>query len=397
MHAVGALVIVKNLLTSPSDMSLSGHEMTVYQNVLKHAAPLSLNLMAVKITNRPDDFCGWCEELIDVCRNRVNFDLLDDDQLKPLKKLGDILAAGISISRLRMATIAPWPFYVEFIKGQSEVQALEERTRLLNYTAKLNETSLASMIEDDRLAYAGKHGNNHDPLVYDFDVQWFGSTKAAKAFHQLLANNAELFDQALANIPLQGEVTRDEYDAFVTAYSEAFASIDEKAPLVPATRLLAMRRPDQFVVLTSAKLSEYSQGLEIKLGGAKPFASYWTGLILTVRQMHWWRSSEPEDQQELFYWQHRAILLDMFLYADDSMAQKSNYLKLLNKPKRTSAGSTTKRMRRSKESAEALVDRVLLSEELPDFVKAQRLSIISQVQGGKSIDEVISLIKKIFG
>jgi len=158
-----------------------------------------------------------------------------------------------------------------------------------------------------------------------------------------------------------------------------------------------MRRPDQFVVLTSAKLSEYSQGLDIKLGGAKAFDNYWSSLILTMRQMHWWRSSEPEEQQELFYWRHRAILLDMLLYADESLAQKSNYLKLLNKPKRTSSGASVKRVRRTKESAEALVDRVLSDDEIPDFVKAQRDSIISQVQGGKSIDEVINLIKKIFG
>lgn len=377
-------------------MALSAHEMVIYQNVLKHITPLSLNLLAIKVTNRPEDFNGWCKELVDACTNRINFDLLEPAQLKPLKKLNDILANGISVSQLRMATISPWPFYVQFLKEQSQVHAFEERQRLLQYIAQLKEQALAEMSLEDRLTIAGKHTNAHDTMVYTFDVQWFGSTKGAKAFHQVLVDCPAQLDKALAHIPLSGEITLTEYQAFVSDFKAAFAMIDESATLAPATRLLAMRRPDQFVCLSSSNIAHYSQGLELNLSGNSDFVGYWTWLVQAVGQAHWWRSSEPECQEELFYWQHRAIMLDLLLYADQQTAKKSNYLRLLNKPaKSTSTG--TKRVKRTKETAEELVDRALNDESIEDFIRAQRDSIISQVQAGKPIAEVIGLIRKIFG
>ena len=62
-------------------MSLSSNESVIYQSALKQASQLSLNLLAVKVTKHPVDFNGWCRELIDVCRHRINRDLLDVEQL----------------------------------------------------------------------------------------------------------------------------------------------------------------------------------------------------------------------------------------------------------------------------------------------------------------------------
>jgi len=67
---------MRKLLSSPGKMSLNDAENSSYQNTLKHVTELSLNLIAVKVENRPDDFLGWCTELIDVCRNRINISLL---------------------------------------------------------------------------------------------------------------------------------------------------------------------------------------------------------------------------------------------------------------------------------------------------------------------------------
>jgi len=377
-------------------MALSPQEMVIYQNVLKHVTPISLNLLAIKVTNRPEDFNGWCKELIDACSNRINVDLLEPEQIKPLKKLSDLLASGISVSQLRMATIAPWPFYVQFLEQQSEIHAFEERKRLLQYVTILKSQPLADMSLEDRLTVAGKHTNAHDTAVYKFDVQWFGSTKGAKAFHQVLVDCPARIDQALAHIPLEGDIDAAQFEAFVTDFKAAFSAIDEKATLAPATRLLAMRRPDQFVSLSSSTTGYYSQGLDLSLSGNNDFAGYWKWLSQAVHQAHWWRSSEPESSDEIFYWQHRAICLDLLLFADEKTAKKSNYLRLLNKPAKTTK-STTKRVKRSKETAQELVDRALTDDSIEDFVRAQRESIVAQVQAGKAIAEVIALIRKIFG
>jgi len=394
---IGVVVSVKKLLTSPSKMALSVQEMAIYQNILKNISPISLNLLAIKVTNRPEEFNGWCKELFDACSNRINFDLLEPEQLKPLKKLSDLLINGISVSQLRMATIAPWPFYVQFLQSQETVHAFEERKRLLQYVSVLKSQPLAQMSVEDRLTFSGKHTNAHDTAVYKFDVQWFGSTKGAKAFHQVLLDCPALVDQALEHIPLTGDISDEQYHAFVTDFAAAFAAIDEKANLAPATRLLAMRRPDYFVSLSSSTISAYSHGLELSLSGNNDFTGYWKWLKKAVHQTHWWRSSEPEEQSEVFFWQHRALCLDLLLFADEHTAGKSNYLRLLNKPPKKVAAAGTKRVKRSKETAQELVDRALSDDSLEEFIVAQRESIVAQVQAGKPIAEVISLIRKIFG
>ncbi len=51
---------MRKLLSSPVKMPLSESENFIYQNVLKYVPELSLNLMAIKVTERPEDFLSWC-------------------------------------------------------------------------------------------------------------------------------------------------------------------------------------------------------------------------------------------------------------------------------------------------------------------------------------------------
>ena len=67
---------------------------------------------------------------------------------------------------------------------------------------------------------AGKHMASLDPSTYDFDAEWFASTKSAKGFHQLIGDLPGAFDDALCNIPLEGDITHYEYQQFVAAYSK---------------------------------------------------------------------------------------------------------------------------------------------------------------------------------
>lgn len=376
-------------------MSLSASESALYQKVLQEVAPLSLNLMAVKINLRPEDFNGWCLELLDVCNSRINKDLMDEIQFKPLKKMTQLLALGVSISQLKMATISPWSLYSEFLQSQATLHALPERLRLLTYVSGLVQSPLGELISEDRLAILGKHHTSHDPKIYNFDVQWFGNTKTAKAFHELLSVNPQALDSAMAEIPATGEVSQAQYGAFINAFIDVMISAGDKPSLAVATRLLAIKRPDQFVVVNSSKLDELCQGLNIAKFKLHDFEGYWLDVIGTIRKTHWYRSEEPSDASEKLLWDNRVILMDLLFWCGEDYAQKSNYLRMLNKPSKVSSAS--KSTRRSKESATELVDRVLALEDTPDFLKAQRSSIISQVEAGKKIDEVINLLSKIFG
>lgn len=379
-------------------MSLSSAQSAIYQKILEQVAPLSLNLMAVKIESRPDDFLGWCYELLDVCVNRINRDLMDEPQFKPLKKLISLLTQAISVTQFSIAKVSPWELYQEFLNQQSQRQGLEERLRLLSFIAKLDLSSIGELSLEDRLTVVGKHTPSHDTALYNFDVQWFGQTKTAKGFHELLSVNPAAFDEALAFIPLHDEVTQSQFADFVSAFMLAIMSTGDKPSLVVATRLLAMKRPDQFVVISSTKLDELCSGLDIAKFKLNDFESYWTEVIGTVRSMPWYKSEPPEDEDQLVLWKNRTILMDLLFYVDENYAQQSNYLRMKNKSiRKTTSKSVGKSVRRSKESATEVVDRVLAMEGTPEFIKAQRESIIKQVESGKKVDEVISLLSKIFG
>lgn len=435
---------MRKLLSSPVKMSLSAAENQIYQNALKYVTPLSLNLMAVKVDNRPDDFTTWCGELNRLCREDLNIDFLDDDQFAPLKKLQQTLADGFAISQLKMARIAPWQILVGFIEQQTELHALDERLRLLSYIDKLRHLALAEMSNDDRLVFVGKHTSQHAYHIYDFDCEWFASTKGAKVFHLLLEQFPEKFDAALAYIPLTGDVNYDHYEKFVSHFQQIFKegaqeatekssetkAVKSEAPLAAATRLLAMRRPDQFIALNNNKIDILCKGLSIPKFSNTDFSSYWHDMIGALRTFPWWNqlehaplvdgtidvsagenitdetSAENSDvNYELILWNNRAVLIDLFLFADEDLSQNSNYIrardKALNKNNQstnnTNLKSNTGYQKKTKESIESLVDKALMSDDLPEYMMSKRDSIISQVKKGKTIEQAIGLMRAIFG
>lgn len=379
-------------------MSLTSTEQTIYQNALSFVADLSLNLMAVKVENHPEDFLNWCRELHRICLHDVNRDLLEPNQEKPLKKLQETLSNGVSACQLKMARVIPWPMFAGFVQENSALQALPERLKLLDYINKIRTSNLADMIEEDRLAFAGKHTAQHDISVYNFDVEWFAGSRGAKTFHQLLKSHPQAFDQALASIPLQGDVSLTHYQDFIKAYKAIFAehASDEKAPLTAATRLLAMRRPDQFIALTNGKLDVLSQGLGLVKLNNQSFDDYWHELIASIRSTQWWNCAMPSDEIEQQLWQNRALLIDLFLFADNSLAENSNFIRMRDKPKKIKIG-VAKAVKRSKESAEAIVDKAFEADDIPEYILNMRSTIVNSVKDGKTVDQAITLMRNIFG
>ncbi|PHI36066.1 hypothetical protein CBQ28_16475 [Pseudoalteromonas sp. GCY] len=378
-------------------MALGEQESQIYQNILKQATEISLNLMAVKVENHPEDFLGWCYELLDVAKNRINFDLLDDHQLPTVKKLQDLLIAAISFLQLKTLRIAPWPMVAAFIASHKEVIALDEQLKLIEYLKPMRSTPLKDMIKEDRLAFSGKHAANLDTSVYQFDVEWFASTKSAKGFHQLLDDLPGAFDEALAAIPAEGDVTLEHYQSFMVGYLSAFAGSEEKPTLAPATRLLAMRRPDVFTPITSSKLDALCQALGVAKLNNRDFERYWTDVVSTIKAMPWYTMAAPVDEFETQLAEIKALLPCLFYYADKDTATNSNYFKLLHKPQRSGTSGGKKAVRRGKESAEVLVDRALADESIPEHIRAKRDSIVAEVEKGRSVDETISLMRTIFG
>ncbi|TMS81182.1 hypothetical protein [Pseudoalteromonas sp. S554] len=387
---------MKKLLISPSKMTLGEQENQIYQNILKQSSELSLNLMAVKVENHPDDFLPWCYELLNASRDRINYDLLEPQQLPVLKKLHDQLISAISFLQVKTLRVAPWPVVSVFIEQHKDVIALDEQLRLASYVKSIREQSLKDMIPEDLLAFTGKHMASLDPSTYDFDVEWFASTKSAKVFHQLIGDLPGAFDDALANIPLEGDITHYEYQQFVAAYSKIFTDSSEKPTLAPATRLLAMRRPDIFTPITNSRLDALCAALAVTKLKNSDFERYWQDIVKGIQAMSWYKMANASNELEEQLVSIKALIPCFFYYADNKTPDSSNYIKLLNKPKRSTT-KTGKTQRRGKESAEILVDRALAADDIPEHIRSKRDSIISEVQKGRSVNETISLMRTIFG
>ena len=392
-------------ITSPQDMRLSDVETAQYDQIVDYVTEIGLNLMAVKVTNRPADFLGWCNELYNYVRYGINMDLLDEKHEKPLQKLLLLLETSITCRQVKTSRITPWPFLKNFLLDQADRQALAERLRLLNYISSLRISTFADMSDLERLAFAGKHLSAHEPAKFDFDVELFGSTRGAKGLHELLQHTPSLLDDALSAIPLEGEVSEADYKEFVTRYTAAFATLDKaKAGLFAATRLLAMRRPDVFMVLTASKVDALCQGLGLVKLKPTDFSRYWVDIIEALHRQPWFKSAQPEDATELELWNNRVVLFDLFFFVDKDFADKSNYLKLKNKPVvvRTATGGRARatgvvRKKRTKESATEVVDRLLAEPDLPAYLQSKRASMIAEVEKGKSATEVVQLLRAIFG
>lgn len=377
-------------------MALGEQESQIYQNILKQSSELSLNLMAVKVEKHPEDFLGWCYELLSASRDRINYDLLESPQLPLLKKLHDQLISAISFLQLKTLRVAPWPVVSMFVEQHKELVALDEQLRLTTYIAGLREKPLKDMIPEDLLAFSGKHMASLDPSTYNFDVEWFASTKSAKGFHQMLADLPGVFDDALSNIPLEGDVALGNYQQFVIAYLSAFNGSDEKPTLAPATRLLAMRRPDVFTPISNSRLDALCSALGITKLNNRDFERYWQDVVQSIHAMSWFKMANAGNELETQLVDIKALIPCFFYYADTNTADNSNYIKLLNKPTR-STSSSSKAPRRGKESAEILVDRALAADDVPEHIRAKRDSIISEVQKGRGVNETITLMRAIFG
>jgi len=177
----------------------------------------------------------------------------------------------------------------------------------------------------------------------------------------------------------------------------AFNGSDEKPTLAPATRLLAMRRPDVFTPIVNSKLDALCAALGITKLNNRDFERYWQDVIEAIHSMPWFKMANAANELEHSLVEIKALLPSFFYYADKSTADNSNYIKLLNKPKSTTSSAGKKTVRRGKESAEILVDRALASDDIPEHIKAKRDSIISEVEKGRSVEETISLMRAIFG
>jgi HKD family nuclease len=210
--------------------------------------------------------------------------------------------------------------WVKFIEGvrNDEHHNLDGRLAILEQAGALfsQYSSFASMPVFQRKAIAGTYGTV-EPQFEDLEWAWFGTMAGQGDFKNLVNESPERLSEALDQIPVEGEVSKEHFDAFAIAFNSAFEGKSHIGGVPTASRLLAMKRPDFFVGVTGAN----REGICAAFGSAPSTLSldnYWSRIVTPMQNSPWWCATRPRTALAGRVWDNRAALLDSIYYDPSS-------------------------------------------------------------------------------
>lgn len=206
-------------------------------------------------------------------------------------------------------------------KVRAEPQHFEQRVKALAGIEKFFREKEHFHLLDNykRKAIAGYLGKKDG-----IDWNYFGSMQGPGKFKQKIKENDIGISKALDKIPLSGEIKYEHYISFI----QKFQQIDfgRRYMFSPATRLLAMKRPDNFICFNrknEQKLCEDFGISKILTGDWNDrIQRYWDEIIQRIRDSYWWNTPQPTDKTELSIWKGRAAFLDALYYEDKILYRK---------------------------------------------------------------------------
>jgi HKD family nuclease len=200
----------------------------------------------------------------------------------------------------------PWTQFFASVQEDAH-HGFKERCDLLNLVRTAFETTsqFQQMELGLRKTIAG--------LPNDFNKRWgwFGSMKGSGYYHQAVNDNNAHLSNALDEIPLNGPVSREHYEAYLAEFIKAFPN--GRHGIGIASRLLALKRPDYFVCFDSKNKKDLCQDFEIKQSGMD-YERYWEEIIERITDSAWWNEPCPKNALARTVWDGRAAMLDAIFY-----------------------------------------------------------------------------------
>jgi HKD family nuclease len=205
-----------------------------------------------------------------------------------------------------------WKTFVSAVRADRH-HSVEGRLSVLRGASDLlaNGAAFSSLTEIDRKSVAGILGTR-ERAAADFDWAWFGSMFGTGVFKNRIKENHPAISSALDAIPLHGPVSKANYETFIKRFESAFLGDGRKAGIAPASRLLAMKRPDYFVCVDSPNRVGLSQHFGVAKS-AIALDTYWEYLIEPMLYSAWWLAPRPTGQEGEI-WDGRAAFLDAIYY-----------------------------------------------------------------------------------
>ena len=208
-----------------------------------------------------------------------------------------------------------WSKYRKIVKS-SDSHDFKRRLDVLNKAQSLLNSvqSFSGLDIQKRKAISGVIGRNEifDNELDNYDWGWFGSMFGAGVFRNRIAENDQYLSLALDHIPTTGDVIEDHYNAFIEDFLQAFNNSKRKGGVPTASRLLAMKRPDQFVCVDKLNRKNLSKDLGFTVSRLN-FEMYWSEIIEPIMQSSWWQAPRPSGIDGKL-WDGRVAMLDAIYY-----------------------------------------------------------------------------------
>lgn len=206
-----------------------------------------------------------------------------------------------------------WARYMKEVT-RAKIHEVEGRLLILEKAKKILHGRRFDELDDsDQKRIAGTRGkvlNKEGKL----DWGWFGTMGASPSFATTVIENHSKLAAAMEAIPAEGGVKYEDYERFVELFMDAFDTrLRAGGGIGTGTRLLAMKRPDQFVGLNKANMAGVCAHFGQPVTTTK-LNNYWQRIIEPMRLSSWWRIKEPSRGLERRIWRCRAAMLDAIHY-----------------------------------------------------------------------------------
>ena len=201
---------------------------------------------------------------------------------------------------------------------------LDDRLNLLLKAQEyFNQNTFEHMTEEQRKNIAG--ANEKKDGINDWRL--FGRMPIPRFIARLNSMDSQLkyISNSIDMIPSLGKITKKDYENFLYYFKASdndFIDLDKVYEtagwgygISPISRLLSIKRPDEFFCLTSANqpklLKSFGINKQIK---TKDYERYWEEIIESVRQSPWYNSDKPTNKKELLFWNARVAMMDALFY-----------------------------------------------------------------------------------
>ena len=224
-----------------------------------------------------------------------------------------------------------WEEYIDLVTRGHECWRRLDQLSMANDLFNGKKFCRLSINKRKALAGAIKYSEPRESLGKELDIlDWalFGSMFGSGYFKQEVCtrNNPKISD-ALDKIPQLDfdnktePVSEEQYFEFVEIYDSSFANCPRPNQFAGASRLLAMKRPDQFVCISNRNREALSQVLGRPKSRKFTLASYWEDAIEPIMRSKWWCKNRPDDPNDpndpsVRIWSSRAAMFDAVLYSE---------------------------------------------------------------------------------